>query len=104
MRYLHFDLSESEPGLTTLEAMASTPRERHAEVLAEARQVLDWAWAQFPHGHGPVEEGGEWDHDLQVHVEEGGAWHTVTLTLTAAPHVAQALEAAFPAAFDDAAS
>ena len=81
MRYLTFDLSDDAAGITTLDAMASTTAEQHPAVLAEVKQVLDWAWQRFPHTHGPADEGMDWDHDLQVTVEDGG-WHTVTLTLT----------------------
>ena len=81
MQYLSFDLSDNDDGVTTLEALASTRAADHPAVLAEAQHVLDWAWRRFPHTHGPADEGMDWDHDLQVSVEEGG-WHSVTLTLT----------------------
>ena len=81
MRYLTFDLSDDAEGVTTLDAMASTTAEQHVAVMAEVKQVLDWAWQRFPHTHGPADEGMDWDHDLQVNAEAGG-WHTVTLTLT----------------------
>jgi VCBS repeat-containing protein len=92
--YLHFDLSDNAEGPTTLEAMASTTAEHHAAARAEAQQVLDWAWQQFPHSHGPADDGMDWDHDLQVHVEDG-CWHTVTLTLTGSPQFVEAFQAAF---------
>lgn len=89
MRYLHFDLSESGDGVTTLEAMATTRAEQHAAVMAEVQQVLDWASRHFPNSEGPVDDGHHWQHDLQVSVENdsagaapGGAWHCVTLTLS----------------------
>ncbi|MEF7612902.1 hypothetical protein V4F39_03195 [Aquincola sp. MAHUQ-54] len=94
MQYLGFDPSEGADGVTTLEAMASTPAEQHAAVMAEVQQVLEWAWRRFPHTHGPADDGMDWDHDLQVQVEDGG-WHTVTLTLTASPRFAQAFVEAF---------
>ncbi|HET7795981.1 MAG TPA: hypothetical protein VFL64_21510 [Rhizobacter sp.] len=93
MHYLSFDVSDNTEGVTTLEAMASTRAEQHERVMAEVQQVLDWAWQHFPHTHGPADEGMDWDHDLQVSVEDGG-WHTVTLTLTgSAGFVAQFLSA-----------
>jgi hypothetical protein len=82
MHYLIFDLSDDAHGITTLEAMASTSAAQHAAVMAEVQQVLDWAWRAFPRTHGSVDDGMDWDHDLQVSVEDGG-WHAVTLTLTA---------------------
>ncbi|MGY4830449.1 hypothetical protein ACVNIS_17900 [Sphaerotilaceae bacterium SBD11-9] len=93
MHYLNFDVSDNTEGVSTLEAMASTRAEQHAQVMAEVQQVLDWAWQHFPHTHGPADEGMDWDHDLQVSVEDGG-WHSVTLTLTgSAGFVAQFLSA-----------
>ena len=95
MRYLSFDLSEDAEGVTTLEAMASTAADQHAAVLSEAQQVLDWAWRHYPHTHGPVDDGMDWDHDLQVHVEDG-RWHVVTLTLAGSQRFVDEFLAAFP--------
>jgi len=81
MDYLTFALDDVDDGVATLEAMASTRAAQHAAVMAEVQQVLDWAWRQFPEAHGPIDDGMQWDHDLQVTLEAGG-WHTVTLTLT----------------------
>ncbi|AKJ30909.1 hypothetical protein [Caldimonas brevitalea] len=100
MHYLTFDISEGAEGITTLEAMASTSAEHHAAVLAEAQQVLDWAWQRFPHTHGPVDDGMDWDHDLQVHVEDG-AWHVVTLTLAGSPRFVEEFLATFGALQDE---
>lgn len=94
MRYLHFDLSDNGDGVATLDALASTAAERHADVMAEVQQVLDWAWRQFPHTHGPVDEGMDWHHDLQVHAEAGG-WHAVALTFAGSPRFVEAFLAAF---------
>jgi len=94
MLYLSFDLSDDADGVTTIEALASTAADRHAAVMAEVQAVLDWAWRRFPHTHGPVDEGMDWDHDLQVRIEDG-AWHAVALTLTASPHFAESFIAAF---------
>ncbi len=94
MNYLAFEHSEGDDGVTTLEALASTAADQHAAVMAEVQQVLDWAWRHFPHGHGPADEGFDWDDDLQVVVERGG-WHAVTLTLTGSPAFVEAFIAAF---------
>lgn len=98
MHYLSFDPSDNADGIVTLEAMASTSAARHAAVMAEVQQVLDWAWREFPHTHGAADDGMDWDHDLQMQVEAGdgaSAWHTVTLTLTASPRFAEAFLQAF---------
>jgi len=94
MDYLHFDVSDNADGILTLEALASTPADRHAAVLAEVQQVLDWARARFPHTHGRADDGMDWDHDLQDSVEPGG-WHAVTLTITASERFADEFLAEF---------
>ncbi len=94
MHYLSFDLSDDAQGVTTIEALASTDAATHPAVLAEVQQVLDWAWQHFGSTHGPVEDGMDWDHDLQVSIEPGG-WHAVTLTLAASSAFAEAFVAAF---------
>ena len=94
MRYLTFELSDDIECVSTLDAMASTSAEQHPAVMAEVKQVLEWASHRFPHTHGPVDDGMDWDHDLQVCVEEGG-WHTVTLTLGASPRFVEAFVADF---------
>jgi hypothetical protein len=94
LHYLSFDLSDNDEGVTTLEALASTSAEQHAQVMAEVQQVLDWAWHHFPHTHGPADDGMDWDHDLQVSVE-GGGWHAVTLTLTGSARFVEAFCAVF---------
>jgi hypothetical protein len=94
MRYLSFELIEGTDGVTTLDAMASTSAAQHAAAMGAARQVLDWAWQHFPHTHGPVDEGMDWDHELRASVEAGD-WHTVTLTLTGSPRFVEAFLAAF---------
>lgn len=94
MHYLSFDLSENTEGVTTLDAMASSTAAQHAAVMAEVQRVLDWAWQQFAHTHGPVDEGMDWDHDLQVSVEDD-RWHVVTLTLAGSAAFADAFLARF---------
>lgn len=99
VQFLSFETSEDTDGTVVLEAMAATGPERHAAVLAEARQVLDWAWQHFADSHGRLDEGGDWDHDLQVTTEDGG-WRVVTLTLAASPRFAEAFQATFGLAGD----
>ncbi len=94
MNYLAFSPSENTDGVWTLEAFASTTAAQHAAVMAEVQQVLDWARLKFPHSNGPLDDGMDWDHDLQVHVEDG-QWHAVTLTLAGSARFAEAFLAAF---------
>ncbi|QTN21942.1 hypothetical protein HZ992_17490 [Rhizobacter sp. AJA081-3] len=94
MNYLSFELSEGSDGVATLEAMAATGAEEHAAVMAEVQQVLAWAWTNFPHTHGPADDGMDWDHELQIGMESG-RWHAVTLTLTGSPRFVEAFLAVF---------
>lgn len=99
MNFLNFSLTEVEDGVSSLEAMASTAAEQHKAALDEAQQVIDWAWQKFPQAHGPLDDGADWDHDLQVTTEDGG-WHTVTLTLTGTARLVDAFIATFGAVDD----
>jgi hypothetical protein len=94
MKYLNFEASENADGDWTLEACAATAAGQHPAVLAEVQSVLDWARAHFPHTQGPLDEGMDWDDDLQITLEAGG-WHAVTLTLAASARFAEAFLAAF---------
>ena len=94
LRWLTLDVGDNDEGVVTIEALASTPAAQHAAALAEAQAVLAWAWRAFPHTHGPADDGGEWDHDLQAGVD-GDGWHAVTLTLAGTPEFARAFADAF---------
>ncbi|MDO8718402.1 MAG: hypothetical protein Q7K20_05385 [Polaromonas sp.] len=63
--YLVFDYSEDTEGMGTLEAAASIWPEQVPAVQAELARVLDWAFTAFAGQRGPLEEGGDWDYDLQ---------------------------------------
>ena len=94
LRWLTLDVSDNDEGVVTIEALASTDAGGHPFALAEAQAILDWAWQAFPGTHGPADEGGQWDHDLQAGAEPGG-WHSVALTLTGTPEFARAFAAEF---------
>lgn len=83
LHYLDFDYSEDAAGCGTWDAMASVwPAQRDA-LQAEVAMVLDWAKSEFPDGQGPLDDGGEWDHDVQG-VHEAGRY-TLTLTISGTP-------------------
>lgn len=94
MRYLTIDVSDDAEGVVTIEALASTSADHHAAVLAEVQQVLDWAGRHFPHTHGRVDDGMDWDHHVHDTVEAGG-WHAVALTLATSARFAEAFLAEF---------
>lgn len=94
MNYLVFELAEAGEGVSALEAMASTRMAQQAQVMAEVEQVLAWAWRQFPHSHGAVDDGLDWDHEVRVVTEDGG-WCTVTLTLSGSDRFVEAFQQRF---------
>ena len=71
MDYLDFDFSEDEHGTGTWDAMASVHAERVPALAAEVEQVLQWAHPEFPGRQGPIEEGYDWDYDLQSQDDDG---------------------------------
>lgn len=117
LNYLVFDHSEDTQGVHTFEAMASVGPAHWPDVLAEVAQVLDWAHRKFEGERGALEDGADWDHELQglhevasvdvLSFDEGSASvlsrlgaagqprHTVTLTLTGREPFAQGLCEAF---------
>ncbi|WP_374676359.1 hypothetical protein [Ideonella sp.] len=92
--HLLFERAETTDGTQCFEAQASTQEDRHAAVMADVQQVMDWLHARFPGQQGAVEEGATWDADCLVQHEAAG-WVTVTLTVTAAAHAADAFFARF---------
>lgn len=79
--------------------MASVRPEQLAAVRAEVAQVLGWAHAAFPDQQAPLDEGGEWDMDLQEASEGDGAasWHTLTLVISGNPQFCAAFRQRFGA-------
>lgn len=67
--YLEFDYSEDTEGLCTFDAMASVAPAQLPAVLNEVEQVLGWAFARFADSRGPLDEGMQWDFDLQSQQE-----------------------------------
>lgn len=113
--YLDFDYSEDDEGTGCWDAMASVPPPRVPALAAEIEQLLRWAHGSFAGRRGPVEEGGDWDYELQAQDEAGGllAWRydarsatlqspagaqgrtTVSLSLSGSAAFGQALAEAF---------
>ena len=69
--WLDFDYSEGDDGTGVFDAMASVTEADAAQVQAEVDGVLAWAEAQFAGRRGPMEEGGDWDSELQLSDEPG---------------------------------
>lgn len=117
LRFLDFDYSEDHEGQGTWDAMASVLPAHLPELLQELTEVLDWAHQVFAGVRGPMEEGGDWDYELQgvqevltplqldyreehggvqLHRGAGGApRHTITLSISASAAFSQALRERF---------
>lgn len=117
LNYLDFDFSEDSQGVGSFDAMASTDASQVDTVRAEIALVLDWAYAAFPGGQAPLDDGGEWDYDLHslqecttpetlVYDEQTREFtdflgepdpprHTVTLSITGTPQFCEALRGKF---------
>jgi len=64
LQYLDFDVSEDEHGVGSFDAMASVLPAQVPALHAELTQVLAWAHDAF--ARGPLDEGFDWDYDLQL--------------------------------------
>lgn len=96
MKFLEFYYSEDPQGVGTFEAMASVRPDQVATVRAEIVQVLEWAHADFPGLQAPLDEGGEWDFNLQEQEEEAGErWYTLTLSIGGSAQFCEAFRARF---------
>ena len=117
--YLDFEYSEDDHGQGTFDAMASVLSAQVPALQAELTQVLAWACDTYGLDHGPLDEGCDWDYDLQlaedtaaqgrigfepstrslrVHTHQDAApaaRHTVTLTLSGTVEFCTALREAF---------
>ena len=117
LQYLDFDFSEDEHGLGSFDAMASVLPAQVPALHAELTRVLAWACGAF--SKGPLDEGYDWDYDLQlaedsaaqgpigfdesshrlrVDVHPGvtpASRHTVSLTVSGTPVFCRALREVF---------
>jgi len=69
--YLDFDHSEDDEGTATWDALASVAAERLPALASEVEQLLRWAHRTFAGRSGPIEDGGDWDFDLQAQQGDG---------------------------------
>jgi hypothetical protein len=120
LHYLDFDYSEDAEGAGSFDAMASALPAQLPALQAEVARVLDWAHRDYAGTRGPLDEGGDWDYELQGVQEasttlqvrydaEEGSLHTqpagteslrvtLSLTLSGTPDFCQAFRAAFEVA------
>lgn len=82
LQFLDFDYSDDGQG-GSFDAMASVRQAQLAAVRAEIAEVLVWAETAFAGQRAPLDEGGEWDADLQERTDAASPpWHVLTLSIS----------------------
>jgi hypothetical protein len=66
LHLLDFDCSEDNEGVVCWDALAQPQPRFNSALLHEVSQVLAWAYGFDAQGPGPLEEGANWDFDLQA--------------------------------------
>lgn len=66
LQFLDFDRSEDADGVVCWDALAQPDPAFHQALLQEVAQVLVWAHQFDTQGPGPLENGANWDFDLQL--------------------------------------
>lgn len=103
LHYLEFDCSEDTEGVVCWDALAQPAASHTTALLREVTQLLAWACRFSPHSPGPLDEGADWDFDLQVQLHRAHSphstpaqaiWHTAqqTLDILPAPQPGERLE------------
>jgi hypothetical protein len=66
LQLLDFDCTEDAEGVVCWDALAQPAHSYSQALLQEVAQVLQWAHGFDEQGPGPLENGAQWDFDLQV--------------------------------------
>jgi hypothetical protein len=66
LQFLDFDRSEDADGMVCWDALAQPDPAHNQALLLEVAQVLGWAHRFDTQGPGPLENGANWDFDLQL--------------------------------------
>lgn len=65
LKFLDFEFSEDDDGHGSFDAMAAVSLAQWPLLQIEVQRVLAWAHQEFPGLRGPIEDGGQWDCELQ---------------------------------------
>lgn len=72
LQLLDFDCSEDTEGVVCWDALAQPHPRHNGALLHEVAQVLAWAHGFDAQGPGPLEDGANWDFDLQARLHPVG--------------------------------
>ncbi|WP_090045669.1 hypothetical protein [Limnohabitans sp. 2KL-27] len=72
LELLDFECSEDAEGVVCWDALAQPHKHHNAALLQEVSEVLAWAYLFNAQGPGRLEDGAQWDYDLQatLHAED----------------------------------
>ncbi|MBP6219925.1 hypothetical protein [uncultured Limnohabitans sp.] len=84
LRLLDFDCSEDADGVVCWDALAQPQTHHNSALLQEVSQVLAWAFCFDAQGPGSLEDGANWDFDLQATLHPSGQ-PPVTAVITFSP-------------------
>ena len=76
LQFLEFDRSEDTEGVVCWDALAQPAANHTAALLREVTQLLGWASRFSTQGPGPLDEGADWDIDLQVQLHQPHSPHS----------------------------
>ena len=65
LQYLDFEINQDDQGNASFDAMSAVAPDQLAELKAEMLEILGWAHQRFGAPR-PLEDGGEWDCELQA--------------------------------------
>jgi hypothetical protein len=72
LQYLEFDCTEDTEGVVCWDALAQPQPHHNCALLQEVAMVLAWAHSFDAQGPGPLEDGANWDYDLQATLHPDG--------------------------------
>ena len=72
LQLLDFDCSEDTEGVVCWDALTQPHPRHNGALLHEVAQVLAWAHGFDAQGPGPLEDGANWDFDLQARLHPVG--------------------------------
>jgi hypothetical protein len=84
LRLLDFDCSEDADGVVCWDALAQPQTHHNSELFQEVSRVLAWAFRFDTQGPGSLEDGANWDFDLQATLHPIGQ-PPVTADITFSP-------------------
>lgn len=89
LEFLEFDCSEDTDGVVCWDALAHPAARHTTALLHEVTQLLVWASRFSPQGPGPLDEGADWDFDLQVQLHSAHSQHNTPAQAQTYWHAAQ---------------